>query len=110
MGEVYAARDSELGRSVAVKLMSPSAVGAASVEGFIQEAKAASALNHPNIVTIYEVIHASSRIAIVMELVDGVSFASCAHRRCPSIDCSKPASRSRELWPPLTQGELFIAM
>ena len=75
MGEVYAARDSELGRSVAVKLVIPSAGGkSAPVDRFIHEAKAASALNHPNIVTIYEVVHAESRLAIVMELVDGMSL------------------------------------
>ncbi len=74
MGEVYAARDSELGRFVAVKFLAQSAVGASSVDRFIREAKAASALNHPNIVTIYEVIHTTSRLGIVMELVDGMSL------------------------------------
>ncbi|HXB66951.1 MAG TPA: protein kinase [Candidatus Acidoferrales bacterium] len=75
MGEVYAARDSELGRLVAVKLLSAPLGGTASpLDRFIQEAKAASALNHPNIVTIYEVIHAASRLAIVMELVDGMAL------------------------------------
>jgi Tol biopolymer transport system component len=66
MGEVYAARDLELGRSAAVKFLTgpPS-------ERFIHEAQAASALNHPNIVTIYEVIHTASKLAIAMELVDG---------------------------------------
>jgi serine/threonine-protein kinase len=73
MGEVYAARDSELGRPVAIKFVSAQPTGTASpVEGFIREAKAISALNHPNIVTIHEVIHASSKLAIVMELVDGI--------------------------------------
>ncbi len=75
MGEVYAARDSELGRPVAVKLLMQSAIGKSSpVDRFIHEAKAASSLNHPNIVTIYEVIHAESRLAIVMELVDGMAL------------------------------------
>ncbi len=75
MGEVYAARDSELGRSVAVKLLAPPSAGMGSPPNhFIREARAASALNHPNIVTIYEVIHATSRLAIVMELVEGVSL------------------------------------
>lgn len=74
MGEIYAARDSELGRFVAVKFLAQSAIQTSSVDRFIHEAKAASALNHPNIVTIYEVIHTTSRLAIVMELVDGMSL------------------------------------
>jgi serine/threonine protein kinase/Tol biopolymer transport system component len=79
MGEVFAARDMELGRLVAVKLLAaPPAETRAPVDRFIQEAKAASALNHPNIVTIYEVVPASSGasspLAIVMELVDGMSL------------------------------------
>ncbi len=75
MGEVYAARDTELGRAVAVKLLTRAPAGQSSpVERFIREAKAASALNHPNIVTIYEVIHSESRLALVMELVDGVAL------------------------------------
>lgn len=74
MGEVYAARDTELGRSVAVKLLPGVALGALSPDHFVQEAKAASSLNHPNIVTIYEVIHSASVLAIAMELVEGVSL------------------------------------
>jgi len=78
MGEVYAARDPELNRAVAVKLlagwMSPSAGPASHVDRLIGEAKAASSLNHPNIVTIYEVLRTPSRLAIVMELVEGVAL------------------------------------
>ncbi len=83
MGEVYAAKDSELERSVAVKLLArPGGGEAPAVARFIREAKAASALNHPNIVTIYEVVHSESRFAIVMELVDGVSLrAYCGSRQ-----------------------------
>jgi serine/threonine protein kinase len=82
MGEVYAARDPELNRSVAVKVLAGSTLGQVSppagpaprVDRFIGEAKAASALNHPNIVTIYEVLHAPSGLAIVMEVVEGVAL------------------------------------
>ncbi|HJZ96261.1 MAG TPA: protein kinase, partial [Candidatus Solibacter sp.] len=73
MGEVLAARDPELDRTVAVKLLNAAAPETASVaDRFIREAKAASALNHPNIVTIYEIVHTGPKLAIVMELVDGM--------------------------------------
>jgi serine/threonine protein kinase len=71
MGEVYSARDTELDRIVALKFLSPELQGPHVVERFIREAKAASALNHPNIVTVYEVAQRESGQAIAMELVDG---------------------------------------
>ena len=55
MGEVYKARDTRLKRLVALKLLSPGKVSDPErKQRFIQEAQAASALNHPNIVTIYD--------------------------------------------------------
>jgi eukaryotic-like serine/threonine-protein kinase len=71
MGEVYSARDTELDRIVALKFLSPELQGPHLVERFIREAKAASALNHPNIVTVYEVAQSESGQAIAMEFVDG---------------------------------------
>jgi Tol biopolymer transport system component len=72
MGEVYRARDSELNRQVAIKCIAPWRLGAASaLSGGLQEARAASALNHPGIVTVYEVIRTEDSVAIVMELVEG---------------------------------------
>jgi Tol biopolymer transport system component len=72
MGEVYRARDTRLGREVAIKVL-PAARMAD--EGrrrrFVQEARAASALNHPNIVTIHEIESAEDVDFIVMELVAG---------------------------------------
>ena len=72
MGEVYAASDADLGRQVALKFLLPRSIGdATAVKRFVREAKAASALNHPNILTIYEVIDSSAGLAIAMELVEG---------------------------------------
>ena len=72
MGEVYRARDPRLGRDVAIKVL-PEAVASDQerLSRFEQEARAASALNHPNIVTIYEIGTAGSVSYISMELVQG---------------------------------------
>jgi predicted ATPase/serine/threonine protein kinase len=72
MGEVYRARDSRLDRHVALKIL-PATLSANRdrLRRFEQEARSASALNHPNIVTIYEVGEDSSSHYIAMELVEG---------------------------------------
>jgi serine/threonine protein kinase len=72
MGEVYRARDARLGREVAIKLL-PEAVASDPdrLFRFEQEARSASALNHPNIVTIYDVGQVDSVSYIAMELVQG---------------------------------------
>lgn len=72
MGEVYSARDTALGRMVALKLLAPDVAGTPkAVERLIREAKAASALNHPNIVTVYGLIRQDTKLAVAMELVAG---------------------------------------
>jgi Tol biopolymer transport system component len=72
MGEVYLAQDVRLGRQVALKLL-PSSVtkDISRVHRFEQEARAASALNHPNIITIYEIREANSTLMIATEFVEG---------------------------------------
>ena len=72
MGEVYRARDSRLDRSVAIKVL-PAALSADSdrLHRFEQEARSASALNHPNIVTIYALGLEASTHYLAMELVEG---------------------------------------
>ena len=75
MGEVYRAQDPELGRPVALKFL-PGDVAAhqSRVKRFIQEAKAASALNHPNILTVYEIGRADDTTFLATEFVDGVTL------------------------------------
>ena len=81
MGIVYRAVDTHLDRHVAVKVLPPRAVGDPERKWrFVREAKAASALNHPNIVTIYDIDRAFSDGGegvdfIAMECVDGESLA-----------------------------------
>jgi serine/threonine protein kinase len=83
MGDVYAARDLELNRTVALKFVAAGPIGTAGVERFIREAQAASALNHPGIVTVHEVIHFEASLAIVMELVEGRSFGKLCGKPNP---------------------------
>jgi eukaryotic-like serine/threonine-protein kinase len=72
MGEVYRARDTRLGREVAIKVLPAERMADESRRRrFVQEARAASALNHPHIVTIYEIESAEGTDFIVMELVPG---------------------------------------
>ncbi|MGB7586123.1 MAG: protein kinase [Terriglobales bacterium] len=72
MGEVYRARDTRLDREVAIKTLSLEQCShPEALSRFEQEARSASALNHPNIVTIYELGHENGTHYIAMELVEG---------------------------------------
>ncbi len=75
MGEVYLAEDAKLGRQVAIKLL-PTCFNADDerVRRFQQEARAASALNHPNIITIHEVGEADNRQFLATEFIEGVTL------------------------------------
>jgi len=72
MGEVFKAQDTKLDRFVALKFL-PSQLTASEDDKarFIQEAKAASAMNHPNVCTIYDIQENNGQLFIVMEFVDG---------------------------------------
>ena len=73
MGEVYRARDTRLGREVAIKVL-PAALSSdpGRLKRFEREARSASSLNHPNILTIYDIGTSDSTSYIAMELVEGV--------------------------------------
>src|SRR5207244_45759 len=72
MGQVYLAQDMTLGRNVALKLLPPDFTrDKHRVRRFQQEARAASALNHPNIITIHEIGQAEERHFIATEFIDG---------------------------------------
>jgi hypothetical protein len=86
MGEVYRARDTTLGRSVAIKILKPAAVvNPVAVRRFEAEARAASALNHPGIVTIHESGHRDGQYYIVMELVEGLTLRHLLRRGAPPV-------------------------
>jgi serine/threonine protein kinase/tetratricopeptide (TPR) repeat protein len=75
MGEVYKATDPTLLRTVAIKLISKQRADSAGLEQrFLREARSASAVSHPNIVTIYEIGETSESAYIVMEYVEGRSL------------------------------------
>jgi Tol biopolymer transport system component/tRNA A-37 threonylcarbamoyl transferase component Bud32 len=75
MGEVYRATDTRLHRTVAIKILPREKVADAErKKRFLQEARAASALNHPNIITLHDIAHDSGVDYLVMEFVPGKSL------------------------------------
>src|SRR5689334_17260984 len=86
MGIVYKAEDTKLGRLVALKFL-PSRLNSSAQDKarFIQEARAASSLNHPNVCTIHDIQESDSQIFIVMELVEGQTL----REKMPTINTAK---------------------
>jgi serine/threonine protein kinase len=86
MGEVYLAEDKRLGRRVALKLL-PAGFKSDDdrLRRFEQEARAASALNHPNIITIYEITKAAGSHVIATEFVEGETLRSRLNRGALSL-------------------------
>src|ERR1700681_39084 len=81
MGEVYLAQDTKLDRKVALKILPADlAANQDRMRRFVQEAKAAAALNHPNIAHIYEIGESEGTNFIAMEFVDGVTLREKIHR------------------------------
>src|SRR6266542_261290 len=99
MGEVYRARDTRLKREVAVKVLTEGlSADAERRQRFEQEARSASALNHPNIVTIHDIGASDTTVYIAMELVEGKTLREVVH------DGPLPVKRLLELAYQITDG------
>lgn len=87
MGEVYLAEDARLGRQVALKVLAPALVAdSQSRARFLREARLASALDHPNICTIYEADEADGRYFISMQYVEGEALKQIIGGRPLSLE------------------------
>jgi serine/threonine protein kinase len=104
MGEVYSALDSRLRRTVAIKVLQRDAFrGADAEQRFLQEARAASALNHPHIVTLHDIDRDGDTDFLVMEYVRGTALSrAIPENGLPLPISSSTARRSRVPWAPHT--------
>ncbi len=87
MGEVYRSKDTRLGRDVAIKVLPESFATPVARERFLREARACSALSHPNICAIYDLGESGGRPYLVMELLEGETLRH--YMRSRTIDPGK---------------------
>jgi eukaryotic-like serine/threonine-protein kinase len=108
MGEVYRARDTRLGRDVAIKLLPPEFASARSRrERFEREARAVAALNHPNILALHDIGNEDGVLYMITELVDGETLREVA---LTPRSISRSRRRSPTDSPPHTPRESPIAI
>src|SRR5208283_2680278 len=102
MGEVYRARDTRLGREVAIKVLPALFAGDADrLRRFEQEARTVAALNHPNILGVYDIGQHQGSPYMVCELLDGETCGKkCRKGRCRSGARLSTRRRSRRGWRP----------
>ena len=110
MGVVYRALDTKLNRPVAIKFLSDDLADAAARRRFQREAQTASSLNHPHIVTVYDVGEFDGRQYLVTEFVDGGTLKDWAQPRSARGGRSSSCwSASPMAWPPPTRPASSIA-
>ncbi len=112
MGEVFLAEDKKLDRKVAVKILNEKfAQYESNLNRFIQEAKAASALSHPNILVIHEIGESENSNYIVSEFIEGVTLRETVRTACGSgrVDVDNQSTLSADDNPPATAGDSDLA-
>src|SRR5437660_11214284 len=96
MGEVYLAEDTQLGRRVAIKFLSPELIGDERAnKRLVKEARAAATLDHPHICSVYEVGEAAGRSFFVMQYVEGETLDS--RMKCKPLDLSESLSIAAQI-------------
>ncbi len=111
MSEVYKARDMRLNRTVAIKVLAGEAGHSNTPNRVHREAKAASALNYPNIVAIYDILSQNGSDAIVMEYVDGLTLARRIGRKgLPLRDALNYSIQIADACPRRTRPASYTAM
>src|SRR5689334_7326561 len=90
MGEVYRARDTRLDRDVALKILPPDlATDESRIRRFEQEARAAAALSHPNILAVYDIGRSDNVLYVVSELLEGSTLREAlSHPVTPTRACT----------------------
>ena len=102
MGEVYRARDTRLGRDIALKMVSPGLTPSPDLVGrFEQEARLAGSLNHPNLLAVYDVGEHEGVPYLITELLEGESL----RRTGPGRDARRPQRRLQPWRGALRAGE-----